>query len=451
MTSRPMPPRAMTRRSFVAAGVSSAFFPGLASAQANRPTNPDVVIIGAGAAGIAAAHVLAASGVSYVHVEAAPAVGGRAVTETTTFGVPFDHGAHWVQNQQRNPYFGRAQVGAGRFYKAPENYSFYNSDGPSDGAAQGEFWAAVEQVQTAIATAGKRNQDVAPASVAPIDMPWAHTAWFYTGPWIMGKDMDQFSCADWWNSAGSVDWYHADGYGQLVRNHAAALPVSLNTPVSKIKWGGDRVAVETSNGTINAKAVIVTVSTGVLASGDIAFDPPLTVEKQEAFQGISMGYYNHIALHFSQDIFGMGEDGYVFHKVNDSYEAFGALTNASGSGLAYCDTGGSFARELEQAGEAAAIDFVKGTLRNMIGADVDRYLIGAAATEWGKNPYVQGCYASAEPGAFALRDVLRAPVGERVFFAGEACHKDLWATVGGADLSGTETATTVARIVLKDG
>ena len=450
MTSRPMQPRTMSRRRFLAAGASGALFPSLAKAQSSVPTNPDVVIVGAGAAGIAAAHVLAAAGVSYVHVEAASSVGGRALTETSTFGVPYDHGAHWIQSEQRNPYFGRAQAGSDRFYKAPEIYSFYDRDGPSDDAAETQFWAAVEQVETAIGTAGKRNQDVSAASVAPVDMPWGHTAWFYTGPWIMGKDMDRFSCTDWWNSAGSVDWYYAAGYGQLVQNHGAGLPVSLNTPVHKIRWGGNGVQVETSNGTLNAKAAILTVSTGVLAAESITFDPPLPVEKQDAFNGISMGYYNHIALRFSQDIFGMGADGYLFHKVDDSYEAFGALTNASGSGLAYCDTGGSFARDLEKAGEAAAIDFVKGTLRNLIGGDVDKYLIGAAASEWGNNPFVRGCYASAEPGAFALRDVLRAPVGDRLFFAGEACHRDLWATVGGADLSGTETATQVARIVLDD-
>jgi monoamine oxidase len=261
----------------------------------------------------------------------------------------------------------------------------------------------------------------------------------------MGKDMEDFSCLDWWHSAGGDDWFCDAGFGTLVADHAAGLAISLETPVTRIRWGGQGVEVETTRGTIKARAVIVTVSTGVLAAEGIAFDPPLPLDKQEAVNAISMGYYNHIALQFSEDIFGMGEDGFVLHRVGDDKQGFGALTNASGSGLAYCDVGGYFARELELAGEAAATDFVVGKLRNLIGGDVDKYLVKSAVTNWGENPLVRGCYASAAPGGFPMRAVLRAPLAERIFFAGEACHEDLWATVGGADLTGVAAAEEVAK------
>ena len=449
MTSRPphSPADALNRRTFTAMCGAGALAPANVFAQTGGAANPDVVVVGAGAAGIAAAHALRDAGVSYVQVEAADRVGGRAFTETSTFGVPYDHGAHWVQSQHRNPYFARAKASDGRFYKAPEKYSFYTDDGKGSDADEAHFWEAVDAVATAIGNAGKRKQDVSPASVSPRDIPWADNAWFYLGPWIMGKEMDDFSCTDWWNSAGTVDWYYADGYGKLVADHAAQLQVSLNTSVTAIKWGGSGVAVETPEGTISAKAVIITVSTTVLAEEGITFDPPLPVEKQESFNAIPMGYYNHIGLRFSEDIFGMGADGYFFHKLDQSLEGFGALTNASGSGLAYCDVGGDFARELELAGKDAAIDFVKSTLRKHLGADVDKYFMGAAASDWGNNPLIKGCYASAAPGSFAMREVLRAPVGDRVFFAGEACHADMWATVGGADLSGRDTGAEVAALV----
>jgi len=295
--------------------------------------------------------------------------------------------------------------------------------------------------------AGRRKQDIAPADVITKQGRWASTAAFGIGPWEMGKDMTDFSCFDWYESADSTDYYFADGYGALVASHAEGLPVRLGTPANRIRWGGPGVEVETPDGTIKARAVSVTVSTGVLAEGGISFDPPLPVETQEAFDAIPMGDYNHITLKFSEDIFGLGEDGYVLHHVGDSNEAFGALTNAHGTGLTYCDVGGSFARDLERAGTKAAADFVVGTLRGMIGSDVDRYLEGNAVTAWRSDPNVRGCYASARPGGTAMRKVLRRPVGDRVFFAGEACHKDLWATVGGAHLSGEKTARTVARML----
>lgn len=439
----------LARRDFVTICGAGAVFPGTSlSADEALPTNPDVVIIGAGAAGIAAAHVLQKQGLSFVHLEASDRVGGRAFTETSTFGVPYDHGAHWVQNQRRNPYFQRAVDSGNRFYKSPEEYTVYAEDRLANNAEEAEFWDAMERVEKAISKAGKRGMDVAPADVLPTDGDWMKTAWFAIGAWEMGKDMEDFSCSDWWNSSGSTDWYYADGYGALVRDHAVGLTVALNTPVTKLKWGGSGVQVETPRGVISARAVILTVSTAVLADQGIVFDPPMPVKKQESFHGISMGYYNHIAIQLSADIFGMGEDGYVFHKVSGSDEAFGALTNTSGTGLTYCDVGGRFARELELAGQDVAIDFVSSKLRDIIGTDFDKRFVAGAASDWGNDPLYKGCYASAKPGAAHMREVLREPVGDRIFFAGEACHEDLWATVGGADISGRDVAKTVSKILV---
>lgn len=437
----------LNRRYFMSLCGAGAVYPAVSGASATVPSDPDVVIVGAGAAGIAAAHVLREQGVSYVQIEAGAHVGGRAWTENETFGVPFDHGAHWVQSETRNPYFNRAKTSGHRFYEAPETYGIYADDGPATAQQEDALWSAWDDVYGAITTAGRKGQDVSPASVAPGDGPWDKTAWFGIGPWEMGKDMEDFSCKDWYNSADSNDWYCAEGYGRLVADYAAGLPIHLKTPATRIVWSGKGVEIDTPGGTIRAKAVILTVSTGVLAGGDLAFDPPLPVETQDAIQGITMGDYNHIALQFDEDIFDLGEDGYVLHRVADGKEGMGILTNASGTGLAYCDVGGSFARDLERAGEAAALDYALGKLRSLIGADVDKHYVAGAVTMWTADPLFRGCYASAVPGAHPMRAVLRQPVGDRIFFAGEACHPSLWATVGGADLSGAETAAKVARVL----
>ena len=163
-------------------------------------------------------------------------------------------------------------------------------------------------------------------------------------------------------------------------------PVSLDTAVSRIGWGGSGVTVETNRGTIEAKAVIVTVSTGVLGAGHITFDPVLPVEKQESFDAISMGFYNHITLQFSEDVFGTGPDGYLMFQVGDDMRAFGGLTNISGSGISYCDVGGSFAQELERAGDTAAVDFAMGKLKEMLGSDIEKAFMKSHVTTWGPGP-----------------------------------------------------------------
>jgi monoamine oxidase len=114
--------------------------------------------------------------------------------------------------------------------------------------------------------------------------------------------------------------------------------------------------------------------------------------------------------------------------------------------LSYFDAGGEFARELENAGEEDSIDFVLGELKSIFGSKVDKYLIKAHATSWASNPFTLGSYASAEPGSFHLRKVLRQSVGDRIFTAGEATAEE-WATVAGATRSGLRAAKEVIKIL----
>ena len=261
----------------------------------------------------------------------------------------------------------------------------------------------------------------------------------------MGKDLDGFSAVDWWNGADGADWFCREGFGALIAHWAGDIPVSLGTRATRIDWSGEGVNVETDQGSIRARAVIVTVSTGVMASGAIAFSPVLPERKRESFEKVSMGLYNHITLQFSEDVFGMGPDGYLVFRMGHDRKGFGVLTNAGGHGLAYCDVGGSWARDLERESAATRIDYAMGELRSMLGSSIDSRFVKGAVTSWGQNPLTLGSYASAEPGAYALRSVLRQSVGDRIFFAGEACHRSLWATAAGARLSGEEVARDVAR------
>ncbi|WP_292118169.1 FAD-dependent oxidoreductase [Mesorhizobium sp.] len=74
----------------------------------------DVVIIGAGSAGLAAARSLRTAGLSFTLLEAMNLIGGRAWTSDRHFGVPFDIGCAWLHAAGRNPYFGEAQAAGWR-------------------------------------------------------------------------------------------------------------------------------------------------------------------------------------------------------------------------------------------------------------------------------------------------------------------------------------------------
>ena len=432
------------RRTFLAGLAASLAMPGVM--KATPPANPDVIVIGAGAAGLAAAKTLMGHGLEVAVIEAADRIGGRVITDTDTFGVPYDVGAHWLHNGEDNPYKTYAEKTGVAVRKAREEYRVFAEGREVGNLEMVKFWRTWEKIEQAMTRAAEQGLDISAAeAVAKVKGDWADTIAWAIGPWSAAKDMADFSVLDWWSSLDGEDWYCSGGFGTLVARYGANVPVALNTAATRIDWQGNGVVVETDQGTLRAKAVVVTVSTGVLAAGGIAFTPTLSAEKRASFEGISMGLYNHIVLQFREDVFGMGADGYLLNQIGDDGKGFGTLTNAGGHGLAYCDVGGSWARELEREPEAGQVDYAVSELRKLLGSDIDRAFIKGAATSWGQNPLVRGSYASAAPGAYALREVLREPVGERIFFAGEACHPDQWSTVAGAHLSGVATANDVAR------
>ena len=434
-----------TRRHFLATVGALSLAP--ISMSASSASTFDVVVVGAGAAGLAAARTLQKKGKSVIVVEARDRVGGRAHTDTTTFGVPYDRGCHWLHSASLNPWVDYAQDNGFDVYaEPPANWppkALYIGNRLADKSERAALEKAYRKLYGAISNAGQNGNDVSPDAVFDRTKPWHQLAANMIGPWSMGKDLDHFSCVDWWNSEGGEDWYCRQGFGALVAHYAERLPVQLSTPVSAIHWNGNGVRVDTGDGTIESEAVIVTVSSGVLAAGGIVFDPVLDARKQEAFEQISMGSYNHIALFFSEDVVGLGDDAYLAYDT-DSREATAFITNISGTPLNFGWVGGSHGRALEKAGEETAIAFGLDALVNMLGGDIRKKFLKGAFTSWSNDPWTLGSYASAEPGYQHLRAELRKPVAERVYFAGEACHRAHWATCAGAYLSGIETAEQAA-------
>lgn len=198
--------------------------------------------------------------------------------------------------------------------------------------------------------------------------------------------------------------------------------------MTRIVTGNNGVRVETSAGTLRANAVIVTVSIGVLAAGIIAFEPALPAKKWEAFERISMETYNNIALLFSDNVFATEPDTYLTYEARNK-RATRFLTNISSSTLTFGLVGGTFGRELKK----------------IYGSAIEKKFVNGTASRWGKDPWTLGAYASAEPGAFHLRNTLRESLDDQLFFAGEACHRSLWATCAGAHLSGIDVAKEVIQ------
>ena len=443
----------LTRRSFLAASAALAAGPAFGAArqkQASPPDVPrsgvDVVIVGAGAAGIAAARRIAAAGRYVLLYEAADRVGGRCITDTTTFGVPYDRGAHWIHSPEANPVAKLAAQAGLDIYPAPPGQRLrigrrYARDGEME-----DLLAALVRANTAIAEVA-RKADVACATALPKTLAdWRSTIEFMLGPFAYGQDLSAISTVDFVRSASrDVDAFCRQGIGALIEKLAAGLQVKLSSPVTRINWSGRfLVEIETAKEKIDARAVIVTASTNVLASGKIRFQPEMPARKLDAASKLKLGSYDRIALELPGNPLGLRSDELVFEKSSGRRTA-ALLGNISGSTLCTVDVGGEFGRQLSAKGEAEMTAFALDWLTSLYGADMRRAVGRHHATRWNEQPWVLGAMSVAAPGAQFARRVLVEPMSERVWFAGEATHETLWGTVGGAWVSGERAAAEVLR------
>ncbi|MEM7172739.1 MAG: NAD(P)/FAD-dependent oxidoreductase [Pseudomonadota bacterium] len=410
--------------------------------------NPDVVVIGAGSAGLAAARSLIDAGKTVVVVEAADRVGGRAWTENETFGLPFDHGCSWITSANLNPYTPLAEAwGYDLFNHNSEEEVLYVGDRPANDKEWGEYDASWSAVTRALSKAGTEGIDVAASSVMPDDIPFQAVSETWIGPMDMGVDFKNLSTKDYWRGADSdPNLMIKQGFGTLVTQLGEGLPVKLNTPATRVKWGGNGVSVETPDGTITAKACIVTVSTGVLAAGNIAFDPPLPDWKQTAINDVPMGLLAKVALQFDSTRLGLKPNDWLIYWVPNDLPAKACyfLTWPFNFDVMIGFLGGDFAWEMSAAGPAAAVDFGLGEVVKMLGSDAKKHFIKGTFTEWANDPLTLGAYAATRPGKATARTDLGRPIDDRLFFAGEAVAGPFAATCGGAFKSGEAVARRVA-------
>ena len=434
----------LSRRSFLAASAALVARPALGAPPAEVAGDFDVVIVGAGAAGIAAALRLNAAGRRYVLIEAADHIGGRCVTDTGTFGVPFDRGAHWIHSPNSNPV---AKLTPGQrieLYPAPPSQKVRIGLRYARERELEDFLASQVRATRAIDEAA-RKADVACEQALPSDLgDWRPTIDFVLGPFAYGKDLAQLSAADFARAPErNSDAFCRQGYGGLLAARAAGVAVQLSTPATAINFGRS-VTAQTSKGAIAARAAIVTVSANVLASGAIRFTPELPQRVSEAFNHLSLGSYDHIALELNGNPLGLESDDVVFEKSIDTHTA-AILGNVSGTSLCLVEVAGSFGRDLSAQGQAAMVDFAGEWLAKLYGNQVTKAVNRASATRWNADPLARGAMSAAAPGGHAARAVLAEPVNEAVWFAGDAVHDTLWGTVGGAWESGERAADAVLR------
>jgi monoamine oxidase len=397
----------------------------------------DVIVIGAGAAGLAAAGRVATARLSVRVLEARDRLGGRAWTWYDATGLPIELGCGWLHSADENEWcIVAATLGFALDRTRPAWRTQWNDIG-FPAADQDDYRAAAARFYDRLDAAGEAEIDQPGDRFLEPGCRW-NALIEATSTYINGVELDQVSARDFWRYRDTgVNWRVVEGYGTLIAATAAGLDVALGCPAQVIDHGGRLVRIETPRGEVRARAVIVTVPTNVLAAGRPRFVPELPA-KVAAAEALPLGLADKLYLRVDGAA-AFPADSHLYGAV-DRVRTGSYYLRPLGRPLVEGYFGGALARDLEQEGEGAFAAFAIDQLASLLGDDIRKRLYPVAASAWARDPHALGSYSHAKPGHADARDLLAGPVDQRLFFAGEACASEDFSTAHGAYRTGVRAA-----------
>lgn len=413
-------------------------------ARAGHVVDVDVVIIGAGVAGIAAGQALSALGISYRILEARDRVGGRVVTDTQSLGRRFDRGAYWLHNKAQNPLVPLARsYGTKLLPSSYEDGGIFEAGQISPRPTWGEVSRAMVGWEMRQALSFGQGRDVALADILPQPSP-AQRHLLNVFAVEMGDDPALISRDGYQALAAGEDLIPETGMGSLVSRLGLDLPISLASPIERVIWNQSHgVTVVGRFGQLRAKAALITVPTGVLARDGIRFDPALPAFKTKAIADLPMGGFEKVAMVLEQALPDLPE--YALSNRHIQVGQYHALVTSPDKNMVTALLPGGVSRPLLREGPAALADFAQSLLREVVGtaARVQKQ----AGTNWQEDVFSLGSYCHPRIGATYARRDYGLPVEDRLFFAGDGCEDALAVTVSGAWRHGRRAAEEIRRVL----
>ncbi|HWA48637.1 MAG TPA: NAD(P)/FAD-dependent oxidoreductase [Dongiaceae bacterium] len=407
----------------------------------------DVIIIGAGAAGLAAARRLEAARASFRILEAKAHIGGRAVTDTRTLGAPVDLGGHWLHSPKLNPLTPLADRYGFHVKHSAEDFRVTQGGAFLNAADLADCLAYVDACFDKIGAVAADQVDCAVAELFPFPGKW-HGMFEAAFLAKQGVALARASALDFARYVWEGDDAPVlDGFGALIARHAQGLPVELETPATRVDWSGkDGITVETPQGPLLARTVVLAISTGVLAAEQIRFSSSLPDWKLQAINDLPMGSCNKVALGFTHDAFGVS-DVMLMPELSPGL-AVEFVVREGGRNIVTTMFNGPAAKEIAAQGARACADHALTLLAGIFGNDIRKSVTDRLVfADWDHDPFVRGCYAAALPGRYFARAELARPVEDRLFFAGEATHDIYMGDIHGAHLSGEAAADAVLDVL----
>jgi len=404
----------------------------------------DVLVVGAGAAGLGAARALRAAGVAALIVEARDRVGGRVHTADSFGGLPIELGAELVHGE--NAATVALARAAGLTLAPVDRYGGlrWSAGGPAlplDRLPPAErdtilrLRAAYRALPGHFAPGGALAPPAADLSLAA----YLRQAGF-DAPAIAVADVllaqtccasaETLSCADLARElladrAGGEEYRIRESYAPLIAWLARDLSILRSAPVHAVRWGDQGVGLATGAGELRGRRCIITVPVGVLQGEAIGFDPPLRPERQRAISAFRLEAATKIFLAFDRPLW---DDGLAYMAHTGTLARWWTPGHhLPGAAVLCAYITGKRARRVDALPNDALLGLALAELAALLGrpiAELARHCVGMRRAAWAADPYARGGYAHIPPGAAAARPALAAPEGDRLFFAGEATAHD---------------------------
>jgi monoamine oxidase len=456
-------PSTLTRRSLIRA-IAAVAAAGCGKRNVGR--GEVVAVIGAGTSGLAAARDLRERGFEVFVLEARDRIGGRIWTDRSAS--PIDLGASWLHDAGENSVVPIAEFIGVEVH--PTNYlsaAIYDENGSAVSDAESEAIDRMFSDFVADIAAYAETLDVDTSIRAAADAVLATAPWNTLDAeslrrlehalhvWIEheeGSPLEELSVWEgydgiWEDPVPSDDRMVVSGYDRVVDHLAVGTDIRINQVVTRITHGENGIAITTETDAFVADRCVCTVPAGVLKAGFINFQPSLPAEKLAALDRTGVGTLNKVVLRFAERFW--TDDAELFDVLDPEPGRFAEtydLAAVGGPSALMMFNAATFGVEIEAWTDAEIVAAAMAVLRRTWPDAADP--VAVHITRWNADPYACGSYSNRRPGGTAEdARVLGEPVGDRLFFAGEATNPVNWATVHGAYDAGLRAARDVARAV----
>lgn len=426
-----------------------------------------VIVIGAGAAGLHAASILHRNGVDVQVLEATNSRGGRIRKLEQFTGYPLELGAASVRGK-RSVFYDSIRI---------SNFESYQLTGENLYSIDGQLVQGDDVIANSVYREVQNSLENLRRYMGPADIPvsefleaenTSEEALQILNALVgnrYGTDNDRIGIEGY--KAAEANWTAGEEEFILRKKsfndvldiqYSDVIPkVRLNTPVKAVDYSGNKVVVtDHADQTYEADKLIVTVPLSILKEGSIEFNPPLLEEKLNAMENLGMDNGMKIFLRFAGDVPFWGNGAGVIYpggtipeftvpgwgresQFNDNEIFFNNILIAH----AY----GASADFLSSQGPSA-INFALQDLDEAFNGQATPKLTESYIMDWSKENFIKGAYSYPKPGSEGAREILAAPIDNKVYFAGEATHTEgHFGTVHGAMETGYRAAYEVLKSI----